>query len=63
MSTATRFVPRLKRLVRTTAIGMTRRGNCVLRTIPSWATTEGVATVVASWKNVKSTMLSRRKTG
>ena len=62
MITATMFVPRLKMPVRTAAIGITRRGNWVLRTIPSWATTEVVATVVASWKKVKRTMLRSRKT-
>ena len=61
-STATMFMPRLKKLVSTIDIGITRRGNWVLRTIPSWATTAVVAPIVASWKNEKSTMLSSRKT-
>ena len=57
------FMPRLSVEVRTTDIGITRRGNWVLRTIPSRAATDVVAIVVASWKNVKSTMLESRKTG
>ena len=61
--TAIMFIPRLKIEVRTTDIGITRRGNWVLRTMPSRPATAVVATIVASWKNVKRTMLSRRKTG
>ena len=40
-----------KLAVTTTEVGMTRRGNCVLRTTPSWATTEVTAALVASLKN------------
>src|SRR4051794_15704500 len=48
--TTTRLGPRLNMLVSTTDSGITRRGNCVLRTMDSWETTELTATVVASWK-------------
>src|ERR1700755_2875684 len=50
--TITRLRPRLKRPGRTVEIGITRRGNCVLRTTPSWATTEVTEFVVDSWKKV-----------
>ena len=40
MKTAIRFRPRLKRPVSTIDRGITRRGNWVLRTMPSCATTE-----------------------
>ena len=49
--------------VRTIESGITRRGNCVLRTIPSWATTEVTAVVVDSWKKPNRTMLNRSRTG
>ena len=38
--TITMFRKRLKAAVRTVASGITSRGNWVLRTMPSWATTE-----------------------
>ncbi len=57
------FTPRLNRPVITGAIGMTSRGNWVFRTMPSWATTEVTACVVASWKKPKRTMLSSSMTG
>src|SRR4051794_17640329 len=60
ITTATRFAPRLKRLVRTIDIGITRRGNWVLRTTPSWLTTELTASVVASWKKLNTTTLNSR---
>src|SRR5215212_4542413 len=56
--TTTRLSVRLKRLVSTTASGITSRGNCVLRTTDSWLTIELTAVVVASWKKPKSTMLN-----
>ena len=62
-NTTTRLGMRLKRLVSTTDSGITRRGNCVFRTIDSCETTEVTATFVASWKNVKRTMLNRSSTG
>ena len=61
MNTTTRFSARLKRLVRTTASGITIRGNWVLRTTPSWPTTELVAVTVASAKNPKRTMLNKQQ--
>ena len=65
MNTAIRFSPRLKRPVRTTVdSGITRRGNCVFRTIPSWLTTEVHGRdVVASWKKVNTTTLNSSRTG
>ena len=45
--TTTRLRQRLKAPVSTVASGITRRGNWVLRTTPSWATTE-VTRVLAS---------------
>jgi hypothetical protein len=63
MNTTIRLSARLNRLVRTTASGITRRGNCVLRTTPSWPTIEVTAMPVASWKNPKSTMLNSSSTG
>ena len=62
MNTTTRFRSRLKSAVRTTASGITRRGNCVFLTTPSWVTIEPTAVVVASWKNPKSTMLNNSMT-
>ena len=62
-STAMRFNARLNRLVSTTASGTTSRGNCVLRIIGSWATSEVTATPVASWKKPNSTMLNSSSTG
>jgi|SRR3712207_2210943 len=62
-STTARFTPRLKRLVTTTARGMTRRGNWLLRTTDSWLTMDGTACDVASWKNEKRTMLNSSSTG
>ena len=62
-NTTTRFRPRLKTAVSTTASGITSRGNCVLRTTDSWLTIELTACVVASWKNEKSTMLNSSSTG
>ena len=59
----TRLRPRLKTPVSTVEIGITSRGNWVLRTTPSWATTEVTAFVVDSWKKVKRTIPSSRKTG
>ena len=53
----------MKAPVRTVASGITRRGNWVLRTTPSWATTEVTAFVVASWKKVKRTIPSSSSTG
>ena len=61
--TTTRFSARLKKLVSTTASGMTRRGNCVLRTTASWLTIDPTAVPVASWKKPKSTTLSSSSTG
>ncbi len=43
--------------------GITSRGNWVLRTTPSWATTEATALLVASWKKVKGTIPSSSSTG
>ena len=62
-NTTTRFRPRLNRLVSTTASGITRRGNCVLRTTPSCPTIDVTATPVASWKKPNSTMLNSSSTG
>ena len=53
----------LKAPVRTVESGITRRGNWVLRTTPSWATTEVTALVVDSWKKVKRTIPSSSITG
>ncbi len=50
-STAIRLRHRLNRLVSTTESGITRRGNCILRTILSLVTTERTARVVASEKS------------
>ena len=49
--------------VSTVESGITRRGNWVLRTTPSWATTEVTAIVVASWKKVKRTIPISSSTG
>ena len=62
-NTTIRLSPRLKRLVSTTASGITRRGNCVLRTTDSWLTIEVTAVIVASWKKPNSTMLNSSRTG
>ncbi len=62
-TTAIMFMPRLKRPVSTIDSGITSRGNCVLRTIPSRAATEKVATFVVSWKKPKKTMLKSRNIG
>src|ERR671924_198954 len=62
-NTTIKFKPRLKALVRTTASGITRRGNWVLRTTLSWLTIDSTAVVVASWKKVNSTMLNNNRTG
>ncbi len=43
ITTTIRFMPRLKRAVTTTESGITMRGNWVLRTMPSWPTTEPTA--------------------
>ena len=43
--TTIRLRPKLKAPVSTIESGITRRGNWVLRTIPSWATTEVTAVV------------------
>ena len=51
----------MNRLVSTTESGITRRGNCILRTILSLLTTEPTARVVASEKSAKSVKL-RSKT-
>ena len=40
--------PRVNSVVSTTESGITRRGNCVLRTMPSWPTTEPTEPPVAS---------------
>ena len=61
--TTTRLRQRLKAPVSTVESGITRRGNWVLRTTPSWATTEVTALVVASWKKVKRTIPSSSSTG
>jgi len=53
----------LKRLVRTTASGITSRGNCVFRTTDSWVTIAGTACVVASWKKPNRTMLNSSSIG
>ena len=50
-STAIRLRQRLNRLVSTTESGITRRGNCILRTMFSLLTTERTARVVASEKS------------
>ncbi len=63
MNATIRFSPRLKPAVSTTDSGITIRGNCVLRTIASWATTEPTEVLVASWKKPNSTMLNSRSTG
>ncbi len=44
-------------------VGITSRGNWVLRTTPSWATTEVTEFVVASWKKEKRTIPSSSITG
>ena len=62
-NTTTRLSTRLKNAVSTTASGITRRGNCVLRTTPSWPTIELTAMPVASWKKPNSTMLNSSSTG
>ena len=62
MNTAIMFSPRFKTLVSTKASGMTRRGNWVLRTIPSLSTTEVSACCVDSVKKVNSMMLKSRRT-
>ena len=54
--TTIRLRQKLKAPVSTVASGITSRGNWVLRTTPSWATTEVTAFVVDSWKKVKRTM-------
>src|SRR5258706_790360 len=59
----TRFSARLKSAVNTTAIGITSRGNCVLRTTASWPTIDPTAIVDASWKNPNRTMLNSRNAG
>ena len=56
--TTTRLRQKLKTPVRTVESGITRRGNWVLRTTPSWATTEVTELVVDSWKKVKRTIPS-----
>ena len=61
--TTIRLREKLKPPVSTTESGITRRGNWVLRTTPSWATTEVTAFCVASWKKVKRTMPSSSSTG
>src|SRR6476659_3301039 len=61
--TMTRLRQKLKKDVTTVASGITRRGNWVLRTTPSWATTEVTAAVVASWKKVNWTIPSSSRTG
>src|SRR5215218_2147550 len=61
--TITRLTPKLRALVTTVESGITRRGNWVLRTMPSWETTEVTELVVASWKKVKRTMPSSSITG
>ncbi len=43
--------------------GITNRGNWVLRTIPSWPTTEETELVVDSWKNVYMTIPSSSISG
>ncbi len=62
-TTTIRFSSRLKMLVSTTASGMTRRGNCVLRTTASWPTHELTAVTVASWKKENSTMFISSSSG
>ncbi len=49
--------------MRTTESGITRRGNCIFRTTPSWAATEVTARWVASAKKVNSMMLSSSTIG
>ena len=61
--TTTRFSPRLKSVVSTTASGITNRGNCVFRTTDSCATIDWTAVLVASEKKLNSTMLKSRSTG
>ena len=61
-NTTTKFRTRLNTLLRTTASGITRRGNCVLRTTDSWFTIELTAVLVASWKKPNSTMFSSSRT-
>ena len=63
MNETSRFSVKLKSVVSTTPSGMTRRGNCVLRTTASWPTIELTDSPVASWKNPNSTMLKSRNTG
>ncbi len=63
MKTTIRFRASVKNATRTVESGITRRGNCVLRTIPSWASTELTAPPVASWKKPKTTRLNSSSTG
>src|SRR5436309_3906859 len=49
-NTTIRFSSRLNSAVSTTDSGIASRGNCVLRTIPSWLAIEVTPIVVASWK-------------
>ena len=63
-STTTMFSAEVEeRRCSTVASGITRRGNWVLRTMPSWATTDVTACEVASWKKPNRTMLSSSRTG
>ena len=61
MRTTTRLTARLNRLVRTTASGITRRGNCVFRTTPSWLTTERTDAPVDSEKKPKRTTFIKQQ--
>src|SRR5689334_6511499 len=61
--TTTTFSARLNTLVSTTASGMTSRGNCVFRTIDSWATIDPTALPVASENTPNTTMFASSSTG
>src|SRR5680860_422076 len=62
-NTTTRLSPRLNIAVRTTARGITRRGNWVFLTTVSWLTIDCTAVTVASEKKPNSTMLNSSSTG
>ena len=56
ISTTTRFSPRLNSDTSTTDSGITIRGKSILRTSASLSSTHRTPPIVASWKNVNSTI-------
>ena len=62
-NTAIRLRQRLKRPVSTTESGITRRGNCILRTMFSLFTTERTARVVAFGEEREERQVEKQELG